>query len=177
MLAAVLSLTVLGLALGWLLGLAARRFRVDVDPRVAQVEALMPGSQCGQCGFPGCSPAALAVVNGEAPLTLCPPGGKALVEALGNTLGISVDTSAMNDGDPQLARVDETICIGCIKCLRTCPTDAIVGAPKQIHVVMERACTGCGACIEICPTGALALMEEEPTLRTWRWAKPQLVAA
>ncbi len=174
---AVLSLTILGITLGYLLGVAARRFKVEVDPRVAQVEAIMPGSQCGQCGFPGCSQAALAVVNGEAPLTLCPPGGKALIEDLAAILGASVDTSAMGDGRPSLAEVEEDLCIGCIKCLRNCPTDAIVGAPKQIHVVMQRACTGCGACVDTCPTGALRMVEEQPTLVTWRWTRPDRVAA
>ncbi len=177
MIAAILSLTVLGIALGYLLGIASRYFHVESDPRVAQVEALMPGSQCGQCGYPGCSQAALAIVNGEAPLSVCPPGGKALVEALAGTLGVSVDTSGMVDTGVMVARVNEEICIGCIKCLRSCPTDAVIGAPKQIHVVMERACTGCGACVEVCPTGSMAMVPEKPSLRSWRWEKPKLAAA
>ncbi len=177
MIAAILSLTVLGIALGYLLGIASRYFHVESDPRVAQVEALMPGSQCGQCGYPGCSQAALAIVNGEAPLTVCPPGGKAVVEALAATLGVNVDTSGMVDTGVMIARVNEAICIGCIKCLRSCPTDAVIGAPKQIHVVMERACTGCGACVEVCPTGSMAMVPEKPSLRSWRWEKPKLAAA
>ncbi len=177
MLAAVLSLTVLGVTLGYLLGVASRYFKVDVDPRVAEVEALMPGSQCGQCGYPGCTQAAIAIVNGEAPLTVCPPGGKALVESLAKTLGVKVDTSGMVDTGVKIARVKESLCIGCIKCMRNCPTDAIVGAPKQIHVVMERACTGCAACVEDCPTGALSMVPEKPSLRGWRWSKPDLAKA
>jgi len=177
MLAAVLSITVLGIVLGYLLGLASRHFHVDTDPRIEQVESLMPGSQCGQCGYPGCSQAAAAIVNGEAPLTVCPPGGKGLVDTLAETLGVSVDTSGMVDTGVQIARVDESICIGCIKCLRNCPTDAIVGAPKQIHVVMEVACTGCGACVDKCPTGSISLVAEKPTLKTWHWSKPELDAA
>jgi len=177
MLAAVLSLTLLGLALGYLLGVAARHFRVDTDPRVAEVEALMPGSQCGQCGLPGCGPAAEAIVNGEAPLTVCPPGGKALVEALAQTLGVTVDTSGMVDTGAMIARVDESLCIGCTKCLRSCPTDAIVGGPKQIHTVMERACTACGVCVDLCPTYSINMVPESPSLGTWRWHKPKLAAA
>ncbi len=177
MIAAVLSLTLLGLFLGYLLGLAARHFHVEVDPRVQQVESLLPGSQCGQCGFPGCSQAALAVVRDGAPVTLCPPGGKALAEALAELLNRSFDPDAVEDGPPRLAQVEESICIGCIKCLRTCPTDAIVGAPKQIHVVMHRACTGCASCIDVCPTGALRMIQEAPTLGAWRWHRPEQAAA
>ena len=94
MLAAIASLTALGLTLGWLLGLAARYLKVDGNPVVEEVEALLPGSQCGQCGFPGCTPAAQAVADGKAPVTLCPPGGRALAEELAGLLVLSVDLSA-----------------------------------------------------------------------------------
>ena len=82
MIAALVSLMTLGLVLGGLLGIAARFFAVEGNPLEAEVEAMFPGSQCGQCGFPGCTPAAAAVVAGDAPVTLCPPGGRSLAEAL-----------------------------------------------------------------------------------------------
>jgi electron transport complex protein RnfB len=78
MIAAIASVTVLGLALGWSLGLAARYLKVEGNPLAEKVEALMPGSQCGQCGYAGCAPAAEAIANGQAPPTVCPPGGRAL---------------------------------------------------------------------------------------------------
>ncbi|MCX8017433.1 MAG: RnfABCDGE type electron transport complex subunit B, partial [Rhodocyclaceae bacterium] len=142
MIAAILSLTVLGIVLGFGLGFAARKFAVETDANVAAIEALMPGTNCGQCGFPGCAGAAAAIAEGSAPPTICPPGGKALVEAIAQRLGISVDLSAVAEAGPQIALVEEEICIGCCRCLKVCPTDAIIGAAKQIHNVLREACTG-----------------------------------
>lgn len=173
MIAAIVSLTFLGFSLGLALGLAARHFKVDADPMVEKIEAMLPGSQCGQCGFPGCSPAAVAVAAGEAPVTLCPPGGRALAQQLADVMGVTVDLSDAEDTEPMLARVNEETCIGCTKCFKVCPTDAIVGAPKQIHTVIEEACTGCGNCIGVCPTECLDMQPIETTLRSWRWPKPQ----
>ncbi|MDK9726228.1 MAG: RnfABCDGE type electron transport complex subunit B [Sterolibacteriaceae bacterium MAG5] len=172
MIAAVLSLTLLGAALGIGLGVAARRFAVEGNPMVDEVAALMPGSNCGQCGFPGCPGAAAAVVAGEAPPTLCPPGGKALAAALAEKLGIELDLSGVVDEGPKIALVAEEICIGCCRCIKVCPTDAILGAPKQIHNVIREACTGCGNCIERCPTEAMSMQPVPMTLQHWVWPKP-----
>ncbi|MGM0594428.1 MAG: electron transport complex subunit RsxB [Pseudomonadota bacterium] len=171
---AIVALTLLGLFLGFLLGLAANKFKVESDPIVDEIDELLPGTNCGQCGYPGCPAAAEAIANGAAPVNLCPPGGKSLAEELARKLGVSFDASAMDDGPAKIARVDETLCIGCVKCFRECPTDAIVGAPKQIHVVMDRACTGCGKCEDVCPTMCIEMVEPETTLRQWRWPKPQV---
>ncbi len=176
MYAAIAVLALLGFALGYLLGVAANKFKVESNPIVDEVTAMLPGSNCGQCGQLGCSAAAEAMIEGRIPVTCCPPGGKSLAEELGRKLGVSVDLSGM-DGPPKLAVVREETCIGCVKCLRACPTDAIVGAPKQIHVVMQNACTGCGACVDVCPTWSIELTPEPETLRTWRWPKPLPVAA
>ncbi len=171
---AILVLTLLGLALGFLLGLAAKKFKVESDPLVDEIAGLLPGTNCGQCGMPGCPAAAQALAAGEAPLNLCPPGGKTLVEALAERLNISVDLAALGDDTLKLARVDEHLCIGCFKCQKVCPTDAVVGAPKQIHVVFYEACTGCGACVDVCPTECMQMVEPEPGLREWRWPKPEI---
>lgn len=172
MLMAVMSLSVLGASLGLVLGVAARKFAVEADEQVAEIEAMMPGSNCGQCGFPGCSGAAEAIVSGNASVTCCPPGGKALAEALAEKLGISVDTSGMAETVPSYATVTEDICIGCTKCYKACPTDAVIGAVKQIHGVIRDACTGCAKCENACPTGAIALVPIPVTLQTWVWPKP-----
>lgn len=174
---AVVSLTALGLSLGYLLGSAARFFKVEENPLVDEVEQMMPGSQCGQCGFPGCRPAAEALVAGNAPATLCPPGGMALAEKLANKLSLELVLDDMVDQAPMVAKVSEATCIGCARCSRACPTDAIVGAPKQIHAVISEACTACGKCVEVCPTECLGMHEVETTLRTWRWSKPDLPKA
>lgn len=172
MLIAVTSVALIGAVCGVALGVAARRFYVEPDSVVAEIEAMMPGSQCGQCGFPGCAGAAAAIVSGEAPLTCCPPGGKALATALAEKLGVTVDTSGMSDEGPKIAGVTEEICIGCTKYYKSCPTDAILGAVKQIHTVIRDACTGCAKCEEACPTGAITLAPVPVTQQTWVWPKP-----
>lgn len=171
MMSSIAVLTIMGFALGALLGLAARRFKVERDPRVEKVEALLPGTNCGQCGFPGCSAAAEAVTAGQASTSMCPPGGRALAEELAATLGVPAEMPDDDEG-PKLAHIRESLCIGCIKCFKVCPTDAIVGAPKQIHVIMDDACTGCGKCVDVCPTECVTLEAPPLTVQSWRWPKP-----
>lgn len=172
LLAAVVSLTVLGTVFGLLLGLAARYLKVEGNPLVAEIEQLLPGAQCGQCGFPGCSGAAQALADGNAPVTLCPPGGRAVVQALAAKLGVDADLSGVKDAVPMLAEVKEEICIGCTRCFKVCPTDAIMGAAQQLHSVFREACTACGKCEEVCPTESIKLQPVPVTLQSWHWHKP-----
>ncbi|SIO53782.1 electron transport complex protein RnfB [Rhodovulum sp. ES.010] len=176
MLSAIVSMTALGLGLGLTLGLAARKFHVEMPPIVDEIEALLPGTNCGQCGYPGCSAGAEALAAGTAPLTLCPPGGRELALALGDILGPDsgggADPRAMAAAEPMVAFVFEDHCTGCTKCFKRCPTDAIVGASKQIHTVITDACIGCDACIEVCPTEAIIHRPKPRTLRNWYWDRP-----
>ena len=172
LLIAVVSLTTLGAILGLLLGLAARYLRVEGNPLVAEIEQLLPGSQCGQCGYPGCTGAAQALADGSAPVTLCPPGGRAVVQALAAKMGFEVDLSRVEDSLPMIAEVKEEICIGCTRCFKVCPTDAIMGAAQQIHSVFREACTACGKCEEVCPTESVKLQPIPVTLQSWYWYKP-----
>lgn len=169
---AIASLTALGLSLGALLGLAARYLKVESNPIVEQIEGMLPGSQCGQCGYPGCTPAAAAMASGEAPVTCCPPGGRALAEELAKLLGVSADLSGVGEPTPTIAVVNEALCVGCTRCFKRCPTDAIVGASKKIHGIFPEACNGCGQCVDACPTGGIALEPVAPTLKTWYWPLP-----
>lgn len=171
--AAIISLTTLGTAFGLLLGFAARRLKVEGNPLVAEIEQLLPGSQCGQCGFPGCAGAAQALAEGGATVTLCPPGGRALALALADKLGVEADLSGVEDSGPKIVEVKEEICIGCTRCFKVCPTDAIMGAAQQIHVVFREACTACGKCVDACPTEALVLQPVPVTLQSWYWHKPE----
>ncbi|MCQ4346791.1 RnfABCDGE type electron transport complex subunit B [Pseudomonas stutzeri] len=172
MLTAILALALMGLLLGAGLGLAAKRFAVsDDNPLLKEIEGLLPGSQCGQCGFPGCGAAAAALVERQAQVTCCPPGGVALAEKLAALLGVTLDAGQMSA--PQLAHIDAAQCTGCTRCYRACPTDAIVGASGQLHVVLADACTGCARCQEACPEDCVALVEQAPGLDSWRWSKPQ----
>lgn len=172
MLAALLSLSLLGLVLGFGLGFAARAFKVEGNPLEEEITAMLPGSQCGQCGFPGCAGAAAALVRGEAAVTLCPPGGPALAVQLAAKLGVEADLSGMAASAPMIAEVQEELCIGCTKCFKVCPTDAIVGAAKQIHSVFREACTACSKCVDACPTEATRLIPVPVTMQSWYWSKP-----
>jgi electron transport complex protein RnfB len=172
MIAAVVSLSLLGAVLGLGLGIAARQFAVEKDPLIGDIEAMLPGSNCGQCGQPGCAGAARAIAAREAAITCCPSGGKALAAALATKLGITLDLTSVVDEGPKLAQVSEDICIGCCRCLKVCPTDAIFGAAKQIHNVIREACTGCGNCVERCPTEAVTMKPVAVTLQHWVWPKP-----
>lgn len=172
MLAAIIVLTTMGLLLGSILGIAAKVFHVDSDPLVEEITQLMPGTQCGQCGYAGCTPAAEAIACGDASVTCCPPGGKALASALAEKLGIEVNLDGMED-TPKYAHIQADLCTGCTRCYKVCPTDAIVGANKQIHAVITKACTGCRACVAACPENCIELCPEDETLDNWNWPKPQ----
>jgi electron transport complex protein RnfB len=176
MISAIIILTLLGLTLGIILGAASSYFAIEGDPLEAEIESMLPGSQCGQCGFPGCTPAATALVNGAAGITLCPPGGRRLAQALAAKLGISADVSGMEDKEPMTAKIQEELCIGCTKCFKHCPTDAIVGGPKQIHTVLNDACTGCEKCFDVCPTECIDMRPIPKTLQNWYWPKPVIAA-
>ncbi len=173
MLLATLALALMGVMLGSGLGLAGRYFAVqDASPLQKEIEALMPGSQCGQCGFPGCSAAAAALAEGRASATCCPPGGRALAEKLATLLNVPLDASAV--AVPLVASIQEARCTGCTRCFRACPTDAIVGANGQIHIVLSSQCTGCGKCVEACPEACVLLEAETVTLDSWHWNKPKV---
>ncbi len=176
MLVAIASLSALGIGLGLLLGIATLFLRVEADPLHEELAALLPGSQCGQCGYPGCALAAAALAEGKAAPTLCPPGGRALAETLASRLGVTVDLEGVEEQEPMLAFINEALCVGCTRCFKRCPTDAILGSSRQIHTVIAAACTGCGKCVEICPTECVQLIPQRPTLQSWVWPKPALAA-
>jgi electron transport complex protein RnfB len=167
------SLTVIGLTLGTVLGAAARRFAVKEDPLEEELKAMMPGSQCGQCGYAGCAPYATALAKGEAPITLCIPGGKPLVEALSSKLGVEADLSGMEEKAPEHAYIKEELCIGCTRCIRECSTDAILGANKLMHTIIVDACHGCSKCVPVCPTDAIIMVPYPVTVVNWHWPKPE----
>ena len=175
MLVAVVSITLLGLGLGGGLSLAAHYLRVKSDPLTDELENLMPGLNCGQCNFPGCRPAAEALARGEAGITLCPPGGRPLAEQLAEKLAIPADLSAFEERPPGVVIIEEEGCIGCTKCLQVCGTDAIIGAPRQMHTVIAAACTDCGKCIAVCPTDCIvpvAAPQTPVSLQDWYWPRP-----
>ena len=135
---AILVLLGLGLAFGILLGYSSIRFKVEGNPLVEQVDGLLPQTQCGQCGHPGCRPYAEAIVNGEA-INKCPPGGQSTIDALADLLDVEAIPLDAEHGEEQVksvAYIREDECIGCTKCIQACPVDAILGAAKQMHTVI-----------------------------------------
>lgn len=179
MILAAASMSALGLGLGLVLGLAARRFHVETPPIVDEIERALPGADCGQCGLPGCRGAAEALAAGAAPVTLCPPGGRDVAVKLAEITGVDpgaggLDLAGTEEAPPLVAFIFEDHCTGCTKCFKRCPTDAIVGAAKQIHAVIWDACIGCDACVEVCPTEAILLRERPRSLQGWFWTRPDL---
>ena len=174
MLVAIGSLTIMGLVLGGLLGAAARFLAVEENPLEEELKALLPGSQCGQCGFVGCSQYAAALAKGGTPVTLCAPGGKAVIEVLAKKLGVAADLSEHEEKGPEYAFIKEALCIGCTRCIRECSTDAIMGANKLMHTIIIDACHGCAKCSKVCPTDAIVMVPVRVTLVNWHWPKPEV---
>lgn len=167
----------LGLLLGAILGLASEWLAVEENPLEAELQAMLPGSQCGQCGYVGCAQGAAALARGEAPVTLCPPGGKAVAEALAKKLGVNADLSGHEEKLPGVAYIRADRCVGCTLCLQACNIDAIIGAAKQMHDVISDHCHGCAKCCDACPTLAIEMKPIETAVDTWYWPKPQRLAA
>jgi len=176
MFSAILILGILAAIFGLVLGFTAIRFKVEGDPLVEKIDALLPQTQCGQCTYPGCRPYAEAIAKGEAPINQCPPGGEATIIELADLLDVEVLPLNPENGEVSEAKtvvyIDEENCIGCTLCIQACPLDAIVGAAKQMHTVITDECTGCDLCIPPCPVDCIYIREVEVDLKTWQWDKP-----
>jgi len=127
-----------------------------------QIDALLPQTQCGLCGYPGCMPYATALANDEAEIDLCPPGGVPGLFALAALL--EKDPTPFIVGMEQKAKssvvavIREAECIGCTKCIQYCPVDAILGASKSMHTVIADECTGCELCVAPCPVDCIDMV-------------------
>ena len=130
---------------------------------VTDIDNLLPQTQCRACGFNGCRPYAQALASGVATIDKCPPGGKETLIGLAKLLkqDASPYLEAMKDSyrPPQVAVIDESQCIGCTKCIKACPVDAIVGSAKHMHHILAVDCTGCGLCVEPCPVDCIQMQE------------------
>jgi len=127
----------------------------------AQIDALLPQTQCEQCGYHGCRPYAEAIVRGEAQINQCPPGGAAGIAKLAALLqrpALPLDPEHGIEKPRMLARIVEADCIGCTKCIQACPVDAIIGASKLMHTVLADDCTGCELCVLACPVDCIELV-------------------
>lgn len=168
-----------GLFIGVFLGVAGIKFKVEVDEREEAVLAVLPGNNCGGCGYPGCSGLAAAIVKGEAPVNACPVGGQPVGDQVAAIMGVEAGDSVRQvafvkcQGDCEKAKTDYEYtgaqdcnmlsfvpnggpkscnygCLGYGSCVKACPFDAI-HVESGIAVVDKEACKACGKCIEACP--------------------------
>jgi len=178
---AVTALVVLSLIFGAILGFAAVRFKVEGNPVVEQIDALLPQTQCGQCSYPGCRPYAEAIASGEESINKCPPGGESTIAAIADLLGVEPEPLDAEHGTEKetamVAVIREDECIGCTKCIQACPVDAILGAAKQMHTVIADECTGCDLCLDPCPVDCIDMVPVETGLQDWHWQKPANIIA
>lgn len=140
---------------------------------VDQIDTILPQTQCTKCGYPDCKAYAKAIADGT-PHNQCPPGGKKVIAALSRLLERPVMPLNPENGKHQpklVAYIREDECIGCVKCIKACPVDAIIGSGKMMHTVIASECTGCDLCVPACPVDCIDMMPaQDNTLyrNTWR---------
>ncbi len=192
MLAAVLSIGGIGLVAAATLGLAAKKFAVEVDPRELAILEALPGVNCGACGLPGCSGYAKGVADGTIAPNLCTPGGSETVEAIADILGIEAITiepqvaivSCQGDNRKatnkyrylglqdcnaaqKLADGPKTCpggCLGLGSCERACPFGAIEMTAENLAVINREKCTGCEKCVAVCPRQVIKMVPLKATV-------------
>lgn len=185
---ALITLGGLGLLFGAILAVAAKLFYVERDPRIEQIDAVLPQANCGGCGYPGCAQYAEAIVNEGAPITLCAPGGETVVEKIAAILGVEAEVSERKiavvrcQGAHDVAKdkfeyegIEDCRaavlvqgghkacvygCLGFGSCVKACPFDAMMMQDNGLPFVFEDKCTGCGICVEECPKGIMELIPE-----------------
>jgi electron transport complex protein RnfB len=141
------------------------RLKIKGHIVIDQINAILPQTQCRQCGFQGCRPYAEAIVSGAADINQCPPGGDEGIIELAHLLGVNPKQLNPHNGQHKsksVAFIVEKDCIGCVKCIAACPVDAILGAAKFMHTVIASECTGCELCVAPCPVDCI-IMKPLPT--------------
>ena len=132
-------------------------FKVTIE----QIDAVLPQTQCRECGYADCHAYAEALANNKTSIDRCPPGGINTLNALGKLLQVDTtsyeEDTVTNYRKPSVAVIDEDLCIGCVKCINACPVDAIVGAAKLMHTVIKNECSGCELCIPVCPMDCISM--------------------
>lgn len=186
--AAVIALGVSGLAIGVLLAVAANKMRVETDPKIGQIQAVLPGANCGGCGYPGCGGLSTAIVEGNAPVNACKVGGNAVAEKISGIMGVAAAAiepmtavvhcqgdCKMTDRLAEYQGVTECQalnalggtkacaygCLGLGSCVKACPFGAMYMSQDGIPVVIREKCTGCGVCVKACPRTVIELVPTE----------------
>ena len=151
---------------------------------IDQINAILPQTQCRQCGFQGCRPYAEAIAFGVADINQCPPGGDEGIIELAHLLGVNPKPLNPQFGQHKpksVAFIIEEDCIGCVKCIAVCPVDAILGAAKFMHTVIASECTGCELCIAPCPVDCIVMKplpapidKEQSLIKAQKYAQARL---
>lgn len=181
-----------GLASAVALAVAARFFAVEEDPRIDEAVELLPGVNCGGCGFAGCADYAKAVVVDNSAINLCTPGGEEVVALLSKLMGVAAEAVekkvaiVLCNGDSEKAprkfvyngiadcgaaagigggnKKCSHGCLGYGSCARVCPSGAIEMTDNQLALVHPGLCIGCGACVKACPRALIKMVPESSTI-------------
>ena len=147
------------------------------DGLAERLDAALPQTQCTRCGYPDCRAYAHAIAHEGAAINRCPPGGAEGIARLARITGRSplpLDLERGREGPRALAVIDEAWCIGCTLCIKACPVDCIVGAPKLMHTIIDALCTGCELCIPVCPVDCIAMLPVTAERTGWQaWSADQ----
>ena len=142
-----------------------------------RLNAALPQTQCTRCGYPDCRSYAQAMAESGADINRCPPGGAEGIQrlaAITSQAALALDPERGSEGARTLAVIDEAWCIGCTLCIKACPVDCIVGAPKVMHTVIDALCTGCELCVPVCPVDCISLHPVTPGRSGWQaWSQVQ----
>ncbi len=186
---AILGLGALGLIFSGLLALASKLLTIEVDPREEEIMAMLPGANCGACGYPGCGGYAAAIVKGEATIDACPVGGSGLANQIGVVMGLEAEAGVKRiavvkcRGDKDIAPARFKYdglrtclaanqvangfkgctygCLGLGDCMTACPFDAIEMSEKNLPIINAEKCVSCGKCVLACPRNIIELLPED----------------
>lgn len=135
-----------------------------------RLDAALPQTQCTRCGYADCAAYARAIADDGEAINRCPPGGAEGVARLAAITGreiLPLDPACGTERPRLVMSIDEAWCIGCTLCIKACPVDCIVGAPKQMHTVIESLCTGCELCLPACPVDCILVEDATPGRTGW----------
>ncbi|MFC6276037.1 electron transport complex subunit RsxB [Psittacicella hinzii] len=163
----------LAIVIALIITICQKIFAVKEDPIVEKIDQLLPQTQCGQCGYPGCIPYAQAVVNGEE-INKCVPGGQETVIKLAELLNREVPDTELAEPEDLIAIIREKDCIGCLHCIEACPVDAIIGAKKLMHVIIPDYCTGCTLCVDPCPVKCIDMIPRPKEVNKYSQMRAQV---